>query len=105
MSLKDRRDEMEARYAHDQEKKFKIESRRNRIVGQWAAAKLGKSGPDADAYVQDVLKASFSRPGDEDIVEKIEADFQSAGVDVSADGIRRELETAFIEAERQVNEA
>ncbi len=103
MSLKDRRDEMESRYAHDQEKKFKIESRRNRIFGQWAAGKLGKSGADADAYVQEVVKASFARAGDEDIVEKVEGDFRAGGVDLSADDIRRELETSFVEAERQVN--
>ena len=105
MSLKDRRAEMEARYAHDQDKKFKIESRRNRIFGLWAAGKLGRSGADAEAYVQEVVKASFARAGDDDIVEKVRGDFTAGGVGVSEADIVRELEASFVEAERQIAQA
>lgn len=102
MALDDRRREIESRYAHDEEKKFKIESRRNRIFGQWAAGRLGKSGPEADAYAQEVVKASFARAGDDDIFEKVRADFAAAGVTTTDHELTGELEKAYVEAEAQV---
>lgn len=105
MALDDRRQEMESRYAHDEEKKFKIESRRNRLFGLWAADKLGRSGVEADAYVQDLVKASFTRAGDEDIFEKVRADFSAAGVEYTEAEGRTNLERCYIEAERQFAES
>lgn len=102
MALDDRRREIESRYAHDQEKKFKIESRRNRIFGLWAAERLGKSGAEADAYVQDVVKASFAKAGDDDIFDKVRADFDAAGHASSDADLHAAMEKALVEAEAQV---
>lgn len=102
MSLNDRRNEFESRYQHDQELRFRIEARRNKLVGLWAAAKLGRDGAEADAYAQEVVKASFAKPGDEGVFDKVRADFDAAGVDQSEHQIRRNIAESLLEAERQV---
>lgn len=102
MALDDRRREIESRYAHDEEKKFRIESRRNRIFGLWAAGRLGKTGPEADAYAQDVMKASFAKAGDDDIFDKVRADFSAGGLSHADHELESELEKAYVEAEAQI---
>jgi len=81
----------ERKFALDEELRFKATVRRNKLVGLWAAEKLGLTGPDADAYAKDVIRADFSKPGDEDIVEKIRQDFDAKGVAVTNDQIRLAL--------------
>ena len=81
-SLNDREKAFENKYAHDQEKKFKIIARRNKLLGQWAGALLGKA--DIDAYAKEVVVADF----EEDVVRKVAADFAAGGVSHSADDIR-----------------
>ncbi len=85
-SLNDREKAFENKYAHDQEKKFKIIARRNKLLGQWAGALLGKA--DIDAYAKEVVVADFEEAGEEDVVRKVAADFAAGGVSHSADDIR-----------------
>ena len=61
----DREKGFEAKYKHDQELQFKVFARRNKLLGLWAAQKLGLGGEAAEAYAKDVVKADFSKPGDE----------------------------------------
>lgn len=105
MSLTDRERDFENRYAHDQELRFRIEARRNKLLGLWAAEKLGKSGEDANAYAQEVIKADFLQPGDGDVFDKIRKDFDAAGVQESDQQIRRCMAELLIEAEKQVRAA
>jgi len=70
----DRESAFENKFAHDEELRFKALSRRDRLVGLWAAGKLGKSGEDADAYARAVVKADLVHPGDEDVFDKLRAD-------------------------------
>ena len=102
MSLNDRRNDFESRYAHDQELRFKIEARRNKLLGLWAAGKLGKTGPDADAYAQEMVRVNFAKPGDEGVFQKVRADFDAAAVDQSDHQIRRHLAELLIAAETQI---
>ncbi len=76
----DRKDAFEKKFAHDAELKFKAESRRNRLLGLWAAEKLGKSGDDATAYAKEVIAADFEEAGDEDVVRKVTKDLAGKGV-------------------------
>ena len=69
MSMTDRERDFENRYAHDQELRFRIEARRNKLLGLWAAEKLGKAGEEANAYAQEVIKADFLLPGDDDVFQ------------------------------------
>lgn len=79
----EREKSFEKKFAMDQELRFKAESRRNRLLGEWAGAKLGLSGTDLDEYVRAVRKADLAEKGDEDVFRKIRKDFDDKGVAVT----------------------
>lgn len=87
----DRKDAFERKFAHDEELRFKATARRNKLLGLWAAEKLGKSGADADAYAKSVVLADFQEAGDDDVIRKIKGDFDAGGVQVSEGEIRTRL--------------
>ncbi|MCV2446501.1 DUF1476 domain-containing protein [Paracoccus sp. DMF] len=70
----DRERAQEAKFARDEELNFKAEARRNRLLGEWAAGLLGKSGDDARAYALTIVSSDFDEPGDEDVYRKLSAD-------------------------------
>ena len=84
----DRKDAFEKKFAHDEELRFKATARRNKLLGLWAAQKLGKSGPDAEAYAKSVVLADFQEAGDDDVMRKVQADLEAAGP-VSDSELRR----------------
>lgn len=92
-------------YARDQEMQFKIVARRNRLLGQWAAKKMGLTEAEADAYARDVIRADFENAGDEDVVRKLLGDLISAGVEIDEVAIRSALEHKTVEARRHFVEA
>lgn len=102
MTMQDRENDFESRFAHDEALRFRVEARRNKLLGLWAAGELGKSGEEATAYAQEVVKADFASPGEEDVFKKIHDDFYAAGVEKSDHQIRRTMAELMIEAERQV---
>jgi hypothetical protein len=85
-SINDREKAFENKYAHDEEKKFRIIARRNKLLGVWAAGLLGKT--DVDEYAKEVVVADFEEVGEDDVVRKVEADFSAAGIAKSAEDIR-----------------
>ena len=90
MTTFDKREEgFERQFAHDEELKFKATSRRNKLLGLWAAEKLGRTGADADAYAREVVMADFEEAGEDDVFRKVRKDFDAAGVSVSDQDIRR----------------
>ncbi|GGA84527.1 hypothetical protein GCM10011491_10070 [Brucella endophytica] len=102
--MDERKDAFEKKFAHDAELKFKAEARRNKLLGLWAAEKLGKTGADADAYAKDVVAADFEEAGDEDVFRKVRADFDAAGVAVTDEAIRSQMVELLQEAVRQIQE-
>ena len=96
----DRERAFESLYARDQEMQFKIVARRNRLLGHWAAKKMGLNEAEADAYARDVIRADFEEAGDEDVIRKLLGDLTSAGVDVDEAAIRQALEHKTVEARR-----
>jgi hypothetical protein len=98
----DREKAFENKFAHDEALKFKAEARRNRLLGLWAAEKLGKAGADADSYAKEVIRSDFHEPGDDDVFRKIRADFDAHGVDQSDHQIRRAMEELMVTAREQV---
>jgi hypothetical protein len=81
MTTFDRREEaFEKQFAHDEELKFKATARRNKMLGLWAAEKLGLSGAEADSYALAVVMADFEEAGDHDVIRKIRKDFDAKGV-------------------------
>ena len=92
-------------YARDQEMQFKIVARRNRLLGMWAAKKMGLTEAEAESYAKDVIRADFEEAGDDDVVRKVLGDLTSAGVDIDEAAIREALEHKTVEARRQFIEA
>ena len=105
MSMKDREEGFERKFAFDEELRFKATARRNKLLGLWAAEKLGKSGDDAEAYAKSVVIADFEEAGDEDVFRKVRKDFDNAGVDQSDHQIRRTMEELMAQAVEAVRNA
>jgi hypothetical protein len=103
MTTFDKREEgFEKQFAHDEELKFKSLARRNRLLGLWAAEKLGKTGTDADAYAKEVVMAEFEAGGDEDVFRKVRGDFDAKGITQSDDQIRQMMTALLAQAVAQV---
>lgn len=90
----------ENKFKRDQELQFKVRARRNKLLGLWAAGKLGVG--DAEAYARDVVGADFQKPGEDDVVEKIVGDAKTKGKALSEADVRREMERLMAEAKRQI---
>ena len=86
-----REDAFEKQFAHDEELKFKATARRNKMLGHWAAEKLGLSGAEADSYALSVVMAEFEDKADLDAARKIRKDFDAKGVAVSDHQIARTM--------------
>jgi hypothetical protein len=97
-----RRDSFEKKFALDEEQKFKARVRRNKLLGLWAAEKMGLSGTEAAEYAKDVIKIDFSEPGEEDVFRKVRDDFATKGVDQSEHQIRRTMEELMVTAAEQI---
>ena len=92
MTTFDKREEgFEKKFALDEEQKFKAEARRNKMLGQWAAEKLGLTGPAADAYAKEVVVADFDSPGDADVVAKVRKDFDAKNIGLTDADIRAKM--------------
>jgi hypothetical protein len=101
MTTFDKREEgFEKQFAHDEELKFKSIARRNRLLGLWAAQKLGISGAEADAYAKEVVAAEFGE-GD-GVFQKLRKDFDDKGVTVSDHQIRRTMDELLAKAVAEI---
>lgn len=98
-TFNDRERAYESKFAHDADLRFKAEARRNRLLGEWAAGQLGKTGDDARAYAMTVVSADFAEPGEEDVFRKVEADLTGVA---DAEKIRAQMARLMDEARRQV---
>jgi hypothetical protein len=100
-SFDDRERAFENQFARDADLQFRIVARRNRLLGEWAAAKMGLTAEESDAYAKAVVQADFEEVGDEDVIRKLVADFASAAMDVGDDEVRAALAEKAVEARRQ----
>ncbi len=101
--FEDRKKGFENKWAHDEELRFKVFARRNKLLGLWAAEQAGISGADAEAYAREVVKADFNSPGDDDVFEKIKADLSAKSLDISEHMIRRTMEELLETAKEQIS--
>jgi hypothetical protein len=101
-TFNEREKAFENKYKHDQDLQFKVEARRNKLLGLWAAELLGISGADAEAYAKEVIASDFDEPGDEDVLQKVLADFESKAVDMSAHRLRKKMDELTAVAKQQV---
>ena len=98
----DRERAFEAKFARDEDMAFRITARRNKLLGQWAAAKMGLTPEETDAYAKAVVQADFEEAGDEDVIRKLLGDLLAAGVEIDDATVRRALEEQMVEARRQL---
>jgi len=101
----DRERAFEAKFAHDEEMRFRIIARRNRLLGQWAARRMGLSEVEAESYAKDVVRSDFEEAGEHDVIRKVLGDLTSAGVECDETVVTEALRNKEIEARRQIIEA
>jgi len=92
----------EAKWAHDEELRFKVYARRNKLLGLWAAAEMGVTGPAADNYAKEVVAADFEKPGEEDVFEKLRRDLDERKISLSDHLLRRKMEELLEAAKLQI---
>ena len=97
-TMKDREEGFERKFAFDEELRFKATARRNKMLGLWAAEKLGKSGDEAEAYAKEVIISDIEEAGDHDVFRKVRKDFDDAGVQQSDHQIRRTMDELLAQA-------
>ena len=104
MSFDERGKTEETKYKHDLEVAFKVRIRRNKLFGRWLAENhLGKTGEEAEAYAKTVVMADFDGPGHEDVLEKVRADLEASGAQLSDHLLEKHFEQCEAEAKEQVS--
>jgi hypothetical protein len=98
----DREKGFEAKFRLDQESQFRVTARRNKLLGLWAAAQMGKTGADADVYAKEVVAADFTRAGDSDVIEKVVGDLKAHNLPVTEAEVRAQLDKLARTARDQI---
>ena len=98
----DREKAFEKKFAHDSEMQFKAEARRNKLLGLWAAEKMGITGDAAESYARSVVLADLKEKGDDDVFAKVADDFKEKGVPVEADELRGKMRELLAQAKAQI---
>jgi len=98
----DRKKGFENKFAHDEELRFKATARRNKLLGLWAAEKLGLSGDAAESYAKEVVASDFEEAGDDDVVRKVLGDLKAKNVDQSEHQVRRTMDELMVTAVEQI---
>jgi len=101
-SFDDRETSFENKFKHDKELEFKATARRNKLLGLWAAELLGIHGAEAEAYAKTVIKADLEKPGEQDVVDKVMADFKGRGVEMSEHRLKKRMSELLSTAVAQV---
>ena len=100
-SFDEREKSFEKKFVHDEELQFKVNAKRNKYLGEWAAEKLGKLDTDKEEYIQEVIKSDFAEPGDEDVFRKIQGDLQKASISISDSEIREQMSSLLERAKKE----
>ena len=101
-SFGDREKAFEDKFKHDQELQFKVEARRNKLLGLWVAELMGRAGDAAASYAKEVIASDFEEPGDGDVVRKVMGDLEKAEIEMSEQRLRKKMEEFMAEAKQQV---
>ena len=104
-NFSDREAAFETKYARDEEMQFRVTARRNKLVGLWAAEKMGLTAAEAAPYATSVVQADFEEAGDDDVVRKIVGDLTAAGVEIDSAAVAVLLAEKTVEARRQLMES
>ena len=97
-NFKDREKSFEKKFANDQETEFKINAKRNKLLGTWAASILKLDEEQKKNYITEVIKSDFQEAGDEDVFKKIKKDLE--GKSIQDTEIRQKM-SEFLEAAKK----
>lgn len=92
----------ENKFAHDEQLRFKVMNRRNKLLGLWAADRLGKTADEAAAYAKEVILSDFAEAGDDDVLQKVLADLAAGGVESDAAEVRAKMTSLLVQAKQEV---
>ena len=99
-SFEDRKKGLESKVVHDEETLFKINAKRNKLLGEWVADKLKKTDKEKENYILEVIKSDLTEPGDENIFKKVKNDLSQAGLNNMDEEIRNKM-NEFMEAAKK----
>jgi hypothetical protein len=100
--FEERKTAAEAKFKHDEEFKFKVMARRNKLLGLWAAGLMGIDGADAEAYAKQVVVSDFDEPGDDDVLRKVLGDLQAKGRSEDETAVRRQMDKLLDQAKHEM---
>jgi hypothetical protein len=99
----DRKKGFEEKFRHDQELQFKVNARRNKLLGLWAAQKMGLAGDAAESYAKEVVAADFQKPGEDDVIQKVLGDLNAKNVALTEAQLRDEYRRLLDTAKKQIS--
>jgi len=100
--FEERKTAAEAKFRHDEEFKFKVTARRNKLLGLWAAGLMNIEGADAEAYAKQVVISDFDEPGDDDVLRKVWGDLQAKGRSEDKTDVRRHMDSLLDQAKAEL---
>lgn len=100
--FEERKTAAEAKFRHDEEFKFKVTARRNKLLGLWAAGLMNIEGADAEAYAKQVVISDFDEPGDDDVLRKVLGDLQAKGRSEDKTDVRRHMDSLLDQAKAEL---
>lgn len=100
--FEERKTAAEAKFRHDEEFKFKVTARRNKLLGLWAAGLMNIEGADAEAYAKQVVISDFDEPGDDDVLRKVLGDLQAKGRSEDNTDVRRQMDSLLDQAKAEL---
>ena len=98
----DREKGFERQFQRDEELRFRVTARRNKLLGLWAAEQFGMKGDAAEAYAREVVSSDFEKPGDDDVLAKVLADCRAQSVDMDERRLRRQMDRLMGDAKAQI---
>ena len=102
-SFDDRKKGFESKFAHDEETLFKINAKRNKLLGEWVADKLNKTDKDKENYILEVIKSDLAEPGDEDVFKKVKNDLSLGGFNNIDQEIREKMSEFMETAKKNIS--
>ena len=96
----EREKSFEKKFELDQELAFKLKVRRNKLLGLWAAGRMGLAGEAGEQYARAIAELRYH--DDEELIAHILQDTTEKGVALDATRTRAELALAAAEAKKQL---
>ena len=92
----------ENKFAHDSEMQFKAQARRNKLLGLWAAGKMGLPVDESESYAKNMVVEGLKEAGDENIISKLASSFSEHGLEIAEAALRAQIEVLMAEAKHQI---